>query len=178
MPQPNSISAITSKPWPNGLLIRARSLADAPGITALHNLPGYRWGTMRLPYHGVEEITRGIEQQASGVTGLVAFLDGTIVGDLGLQPAKGRRAHAGTIGMGVHDKFTRRGIGRALLGEAIAMADDWLNLRRLELTVYTDNAAAISLYQSFGFQIEGTMTDYAYRAGQYVDAFTMARLRR
>ena len=104
------------------------SLTDAAAIADLHNLPGYRWGTMRLPYHSVEEIRRGIEQQPADVRSLVAVLDGMVVGDIALLPAKGRRAHVATLGMGVHDDHTRRGIGRALLGEAIGIADDWLNL--------------------------------------------------
>lgn len=177
MYESDSNSTDTKQPSPQGLTIRARCPADAAAITDLHNLPGYRWGTMRLPHHSVEEVRRGIEQQAADFRCLVAVLEGRIVGDIGLLPAKGRRAHAATIGMGVHDDFTRRGIGRALLGEAVAIADQWLNLRRLELTVYTDNTAAIALYESVGFKVEGTMANYAFRAGSYVDAFAMARIR-
>lgn len=177
MQEPKSNASRNSPLWPDGLTIRARSPADATSITDLHNLPGYRWGTMRLPYHAVEEIRRAIEQQASEVTGLVALLEGMVVGEAALMPAKGRRAHVGAIGMGVHDNFTRRGIGRALLGELVTVADDWLNLKRLELTVYADNDAAIGLYEQFGFITEGRMSDYAYRAGRYVDALAMARLR-
>jgi putative acetyltransferase len=164
--------------WPPGLTIRARSPIDAGAISELHNLHGYRWGTMRLPYHSAEEIRRGIEQQSADARSLVAILNERIVGDIGLHPAKGRRAHAATIGMGVHDDFTRRGIGRALLGEAVIIADEWLNLRRLELTVYADNEAAIGLYNSFGFEVEGMMAQYAFRGGVYVDALSMARLRK
>ena len=37
---------------------------------------------------------------------------------------------------------------------------------RIELTVYTDNAAAIALYRKFGFEIEGTHRAYALRDGR------------
>jgi putative acetyltransferase len=63
------------------------------------------------------------------------------------------------------------------MAAAIDLADNWYNLRRLELEVYTDNAAAIRLYQRFGFVIEGTHHSYAYREGAFVDAYSMARLR-
>jgi putative acetyltransferase len=43
--------------------------------------------------------------------------------------------------------------------------------------VYTDNAAAIALYKKFGFEIEGTHRRYAFRNGEYVDAYSMAHLR-
>ncbi|MEO0409275.1 MAG: GNAT family N-acetyltransferase, partial [Cyanobacteria bacterium P01_A01_bin.135] len=56
-------------------------------------------------------------------------------------------------------------------------ADKWLNLTRLELIVYTDNGPAVRLYKKFGFVVEGTLTQYAFRDGAYVDAYTMARLK-
>jgi putative acetyltransferase len=52
-----------------------------------------------------------------------------------------------------------------------------LNLWRLDLRVYVDNAPAIALYEKFGFEIEGTHKRFAFRKGQYVDAHVMARLR-
>ena len=48
------------------------------------------------------------------------------------------------------------------------VADNWLNLRRLELTVYVDNEAAIALYKKFGFIIEGRLRQDAFRAGEFV----------
>jgi hypothetical protein len=76
----------------------------------------------------------------------------------------------------VRDDWQRRGVGSALLTAALDLADRWLNYRRLELTVYTDNTAAVTLYRKFGFVIEGTHRDFAFRDGRYVDAFAMARL--
>jgi len=56
------------------------------------------------------------------------------------------------------------------------LADNWLGMSRVELTVYTDNAAAIALYEKFGFEKEGTHRRYAFRDGAYVDAYSMARI--
>ena len=47
---------------------------------------------------------------------------------------------------------------------------------RIELTVYTDNARAIALYEKSGFVHEGTHRAYALRHGRFVDAHAMARL--
>ncbi|RWX24231.1 GNAT family N-acetyltransferase, partial [Rhizobium leguminosarum] len=47
----------------------------------------------------------------------------------------------------------------------------------LELTVYTDNDVAIGLYRKFGFEQEGLLRAFGFRSGEYVDAYTMARLR-
>lgn len=60
---------------------------------------------------------------------------------------------------------------------AIDLAENWLNLKRLELTVYSDNSRAIHFYEKFGFVIEGTLRKYAFRAGAYADAHAMARVR-
>jgi putative acetyltransferase len=163
--------------WPEGLSIRARTPADAPGIAALRNLPGYRWGTLRTPHHSPEEIRKGIENPSANSISLVAVLKDRVVGDLGLTRYVNRRAHTGSIGMGVHDAYTGRGIGRALIGEILAIADRWLDLRRVELTVYTDNDDAIRLYERNGFVREGHFKQFAFRDGEYVDAYSMARIR-
>jgi L-phenylalanine/L-methionine N-acetyltransferase len=72
----------------------------------------------------------------------------------------------------------RKGIGTALMQAAVDLADKWLNLTRVELEVYTDNAPAIQLYKKFGFTCEGTLAQFAFRNGQYVDSYLMARLRK
>lgn len=177
MSENHSSPISTSACWPQGLNIRARCTADAADIAALHNLPGYRFGTLRTPYHTQEEIRKGIESQAANFSSLVAVMDGLIVGDIGMTRFAGRRSHAASFGMGVHDNYRDRGIGSALIAEILAMADNWYNIKRLELTVYTDNEAAIRLYRKFGFEVEGTHRDFAFRDGRYVDAHTMARMK-
>ncbi len=96
---------------------------------------------------------------------------------LHLHTRSPRRRHTASIGMAVHDQWQGKGVGTALLEAAIELADQWLQVMRLELTVFADNEPAIRLYQKFGFKIEGTLEKYAFRDGQYVDAYTMARIR-
>ncbi|AJD41807.1 GCN5-related N-acetyltransferase protein [Rhizobium gallicum bv. gallicum R602sp] len=160
-----------------GLTIRALRASDIEAVTALINLPGFRFGTLRLPYQTVDETRKRFENAGPGQVNLVAELDDRIVGDAGMMRYLGRRSHAASIGMGVHDDFTGKGIGSALLAELIDMADNWLNIKRLELSVYTDNGAAIALYRRFGFEEEGLLKAFAFRAGGYVDAYAMARVR-
>jgi putative acetyltransferase len=64
-----------------------------------------------------------------------------------------------------------------MMQAATDLADNWLNLQRLELEVYCDNEPAVGLYKKFGFQIEGTMKGYAFRAGECVDVYAKARTR-
>ncbi|WP_279483132.1 GNAT family N-acetyltransferase [Aureimonas sp. SK2] len=157
--------------------IRAAEPRDAEGIAILCNLPGYRFGTLRTPFETVESVKRRMFDGNPNLTLIVAESEGRIVGTASLQRFGGRRSHVGAIGMGVHDDFHRRGIGRALLDAVLETADDWLGLVRVELEVNVDNEAALALYRAAGFEIQGRARQSILRAGAYVDAFTMARLR-
>jgi putative acetyltransferase len=159
------------------VVIRSASRDDAEQIAALANLPGYRYGTLRLPFQSVEETRKGLEAPNPGAKRLVAELNSKIIGDTFLGPMLGRRRHAASIGIGVHDDFTGRGVGSALMAAALDIADNWLGLRRIELTVFTDNEPAIRLYEKYGFATEGHFRGFAFREGHYVDAYSMARLR-
>jgi len=108
---------------------------------------------------------------------LVAEVDGVVVGNGGLTLLTRRRAHVGTVGMAVDQAYQGQGIGTALMAALIDLADNWYNLRRVELEVYTNNEPGIRLYKRFGFVIEGTHRAYAYRDGAWADAYSMARLR-
>jgi putative acetyltransferase len=98
--------------------------------------------------------------------------------DVHTFPLRPRRRHVGQIGMAVRDDWQGKGVGTALLEAALDVADNWLNLRRLELEVYVDNEPAVRLYKKFGFVVEGTSVQFGYRDGHYVDVYLMARLKR
>lgn len=51
------------------------------------------------------------------------------------------------------------------MSEALSIADTWLDLHRIELQVYTDNERGVRLYERCGFEIEGTLKEYAFRDG-------------
>ncbi|HEX2554004.1 MAG TPA: GNAT family N-acetyltransferase [Microvirga sp.] len=166
-----------SAPTEAEVVIRALRAGDLEGLNALQNLPGFRFGTLRMPYTSLDETRKFFESRSPGHLGLVAEAEGVIVGTAGLDRFTGRRQHVGAIGMGVHDAYVGRGIGTRLLRALLDAADNWLALRRVELTVFVDNAPAIALYERHGFAVEGTLRSYAFRDGAYEDAYAMARLR-
>lgn len=156
--------------------VRAYEESDSSTIATIFNQRSVALGTLQVPYMTAAE--RHIRWTASDThRPLVAEINGRVVGHAGLQIFGRRRAHVGSFGMGVDEHFQRRGVGTALLIAILDLADNWYNLRRVELEVYCDNAAAIHLYEKFRFSIEGTHRAYAYRDGKYVDAYSMARLR-
>lgn len=158
--------------------VRAREPRDVEALTAISACPGVIAGTLQLPYQSSEVWRERVTQASPDLHALVAELDGRVVGSLGLHLATNpRRRHTGTLGMAVHDDYQGRGIGSALLAATINLAERWLGLTRLELNVYTDNAAAIHLYEKFGFVSEGALRQFALRDGVFIDAYAMARLR-
>ena len=136
-------------------------------------------GTLQLPLPSAEAWRKRLAEPPEGLFSLVACVEGEVVGSLGLEtsPTRPRMRHVGSIGMAVRDDWQGRGVGTALMGAALDLADNWLNLTRIELRVYVDNSAAVALYKKFWFEIEGTHHRLAFRDGEYVDAYSMARLR-
>jgi putative acetyltransferase len=161
------------------ITIRRVEPGDYEALQHIFSGPRVIWGTAQLPYPSVEMWRKRLAEPPEGIFGIVACIDGEVVGHLNIHtfPNRPRRQHAAAIGMTVRDDFQGQGVGTALLQAAIDLADNWLNLRRLELEVYTDNEPAVRLYTQAGFVIEGTLRQYAFRAGQYVDVYAMARFR-
>jgi L-phenylalanine/L-methionine N-acetyltransferase len=161
----------------DALEIRHAGTADAEAIRALYAEPSVYAATLQLPDPPAALWQQRLEQPREGAYSLVACRGGELLGQIGLVVGDNpRRKHSAHIGMGVRGSARRNGVGGALLGAAVELAEQWLALRRIELIVYTDNAAAIALYRKHGFSAEGVLRRYAFRNGQYVDAQMMARL--
>lgn len=161
------------------ITIRHARPEDCEALYLAASGPQFIWGSLRMPFASIEETHRWLASRSEGTYILVACPNGgEPVGSIGLHMEKlPRRRHVASLGMGVRDDWQGKGIGSALMTAVLDLADNWLNLVRLELQVWTDNERAIALYTRFGFVIEGTHRCYAFRAGQYIDAHTMARVR-
>ena len=159
-------------------LIRAVEPSDYLAVQQIYAQPGVYSGTLQMPFPTELSWKKRLENPHSGIVILVACLGENPIGHIGLIPdGNPRRRHSAHLGMGVHDDYAGRGIGQLLMEAVLDVADNWMNLTRLELSVYTDNDRAIRLYKRTGFEEEGVFKNYAYRDGKYVDALTMARLR-
>lgn len=159
------------------LRIRAMREEDATDIFHIYNQHSFRYGTLALPFERLEAISQWLAPKSPRELHFSAEVDSRVVGAAGLLPFYARRAHAAEFWIGIHDDFAGQGIGSRLMSTLIDTADNWLNILRLELTVFTDNEAAIALYRKFGFEIEGTHRKASFRDGAYVDAYCMARVR-
>ncbi|HEX6719654.1 MAG TPA: GNAT family N-acetyltransferase [Pyrinomonadaceae bacterium] len=162
-----------------GLKLRRAEPDDASGIYEMFASPKVYPGTLQIPYPSKENWRKRLSENAENIHTLVAIIDDRIVGMVSVAtfPHKPRRRHAGEIAICIHEEWQGKGMGKILMRAIIDLADNWLNLTRLELEVYADNKPAIHLYERFGFEVEGTMRQHAFRDGQYVDSKVMGRLR-
>lgn len=148
------------------------------GVTALYNEPAVCRQVLQMPFQSIDVWRKRLAASTERHVKLVALSGGEVIGSLGLeQYSRSRQSHVGAIGMGVASAWQGKGIGSKLLAAALDIADNWMNLHRVELTVFADNEAAQGLYRKYGFEQEGRLRNYAVRDGVFVDALSMARLR-
>ena len=113
--------------------------------------------------------------QAAGVPQFVALCGLTVVGwcdIVRLYPHPGYE-HNGRLGIGVVAAWRGRGLGRGLLEQALSAASG-AGFRRVELEVYASNTAALSLYKSCGFTVEGVKRAMRLLDGRVDDVVLMA----
>ncbi|MBP6786072.1 MAG: GNAT family N-acetyltransferase [Candidatus Promineofilum sp.] len=160
------------------IIIRRATPDDAEAIARIFDTPRALRGTLQVPYVSTEFRRRRLSETDDNVHPLAAVVDGEVIGQLTLHTsARPRRKHAAGLGMAVRDDMQGQGVGTALMRACTDLADNWLNIHRLELEVFVDNEPAIHLYHKFGFVTEGRLVDYGFRDGEYVDVFVMGRIR-
>ncbi len=98
-----------------------------------------------------------------------AVADGRIIGFVIAEPRRWQGL-AWIAAIAVHPNYRRRGLGRRLLSEAEAR----LSAPLLKLTVRRSNAAAIALYEQFGYAAVKTLGRY-YPSGE--DGIVMEKRR-
>jgi putative acetyltransferase len=158
--------------------VRGMNGADWRGLYEIQTDRRVCWGTLQVPFQSEDEVRKKVENPPEGMYRLAAEVDGRVVGAANLRRGRSpRKHHSADCGMSVHPDYWNRGVGSALMAALLDLADNWLDLKRVELEVFVDNAAAIHLYEKFGFVIEGTKRKYAFRMGEYVDTHVMARVR-
>jgi ribosomal protein S18 acetylase RimI-like enzyme len=153
--------------------VRRATAADADAVVAmLAEVAGEgRWIATEVPVDVDQRRRRLVEDiEREDAIVLVAEAGGQPVGELGLHLA---RYGVADLGMAVAAGWRGRGIGSALLAEAIDQART-AGAHKIALQVWPHNAAAIALYERFGFQREGYLArHYRRRSGELWDAVVM-----
>ncbi len=153
------------------LIAHLKALAAEPGI----NIP-LAPDEIKTTLDEEKDLLESIAESPSAIM-LVAEAEGALVGELSLRAISPRRAvrHVATLGMSVKADWRGKGVGRALLTDALAWAPS-AGITRVELYVYARNAPAIALYEKHGFAIEGRRRNFIREGDAYLDDYVMARL--
>lgn len=164
-------------PRPATIEVRPIDEADIPALHAMYNMPEVGRTTLQYPS---QEISRSEQRYHGDFPGLyryVAVGDGKVIGGASIHHYQNpRRMHSGGLGMMVHRHYWGMGIGTHLMDALLDLADNWLNLKRIDLEVNTDNPSAVRLYENFGFVIEGTKQLHTVGDGRWADSHFMARI--
>ena len=173
-PRPHGFGAPSP---PRGFHASVCEDADTDALFELFGQNDFRRFAMmdHEPFASPEAIRDWLRAGRGTAFNMAARIGETIVGFAGLYPLPGRQNHVAWITMTVHEDHRGRGIGTAMLRLILATADLLMGLRRVQLHVLADNRAALSLYRSCGFAIEGRHEGMVRTGDDYVDAYTMAR---
>ena len=161
------------------IAVRRAEAVDAAALVALARAVGAEDGAWLLSsdvWRSVGDERRYLRsvRRHPDAAVFVAEDDGTLAGRLSVarDPHPASR-HVADLGLMVAAAHRRRGVGRALLEQAVAWARE-AGVRKLELHVFPWNAPALALYEAFGFRREGLRRGHYLREGVYVDAVLMA----
>jgi ribosomal protein S18 acetylase RimI-like enzyme len=111
---------------------------------------------------------------AKGYPQFVVLVDDVLVGWGDIIPnSRPLYAHGGVLGLGIVAEFRGLGLGGALISKLLLSAQA-MGLKRVQLTVRSDNQRAIKLYERLGFQHEGEMRMAIHIDGIYKNSLMMA----
>jgi RimJ/RimL family protein N-acetyltransferase len=161
------------------VVIRRATPADAAGLVALAREVGAEpegWLISTRDWRGAADerrYLRSIRRSPSAAVFVAEAPEG-LVGRLSVardpHPAS---FHVADLGLMVAAGWRRRGIGKALLEQAVEWAAR-SHVSKLELHVFPYNEPALALYKAFGFVEEGYRRRHYRRGDEYVDAILMA----
>jgi len=162
---------------PPDLIVRPILLQDAEALWKIARQEGVLETTMALPSLRLEQRMKSISELSENDHYMVAERAGEVVGIAGLTVGTGRTRHSGSLFIYVTRQQQGQGIGTRLMQSLLDLADNWLLLRRVELTVLTENEGAKRLYERLGFVIEGCRKMSVIAQGELKDEWLMARYR-
>lgn len=159
--------------------LRAIEPADAAAVHVLTTHPDVARTLGGTPADTEDGWKKRISEAAADRTLLLGAFVSTELAGLAMLDGfpHVRRRHVASLAVAVAPSFWRRGIGEHLVRAAVDAADRWWGYVRIELGVHADHAAAIALYEKYGFVVETRRPRDMLRDGVLVDGLGMARLR-
>lgn len=158
----------------NGLEIRPFCPDDAEQVLAYLKRVGgesdnLTFGAEGLPLTAEKErafLQARAEDPRSVMLGV--WHGGELIADGSVTALSRRMSHRGELGIAVVKAEWNKGVGSVLMERLIGFAKD-TGLEWIDLDVRSDNAAAIHLYEKFGFRRVGTRPAYFKIGNDYFD---------
>ncbi|HEX2913627.1 MAG TPA: GNAT family N-acetyltransferase [Chloroflexia bacterium] len=160
---------------PKKITIRPVRVEDAEAIWEISRQAGVIETIMTLPSERLGQRSRQLQDLTPDDHYFVAEVENRVAGLAGLTVGQGRTRHSGYIFLFVGAAFQGMGVGTRLLETLIDLADNWLLLKRVELTVMAGNERARRLYEKAGFVVEGHLKFSVISQGEIKDEWLMAR---
>ncbi len=163
--------------------IRPIRQEDAEALNALRRQPETARTMLAIPSERIdrtESFIRNLDQSDHEFVAVTVLPRGSekLIGIAGVSVNKNPRTnHCAVLGICVDKNYRGQGVGSALMERVLDIADNWLRLVRVELTVDFDNEIAIHLYEKYGFEREGLKRKACVRNGEYIDLVMMSRIR-
>jgi RimJ/RimL family protein N-acetyltransferase len=158
------------------LLVRPAAIGDARALADLGRAvaaEGELWLTYNRSASDERRNVKSVRRDPN-VAVFVAETEAGVVGRISIaRDASPYSHHVAELGLMVAASERRRGIGSALMHEAVKWARG-SGVTKIELHVFPHNAPAIALYRKLGFVEEGHRRRHYRIGGHYVDAILMA----
>lgn len=162
------------------------------GLTVVLAGPEHVEGTRRIYNHAIEtstatfDMTRRshaeqlewISEHSGAHPAIVAVAaDGTVMGFASLSPYRPRAAYSTTVEDSVYvaEECQRRGIGRALLDELLALASAH-GFHAVIARVAGGNDPSVALHQACGFDVIGVEKEVGRKFGRWLDVVCLQKL--
>ncbi|MEI4769003.1 GNAT family N-acetyltransferase [Psychrobacillus sp. FJAT-51614] len=134
--------------------------------------PGERKITVDLQRLAIEQM-----EKESNSTIFITEQNGELIGYLIVIGGKAKRTkHTAYLVTGILENHRGKGVGTKLFQQLDAWSSD-RQIKRIELTVVTQNEAGLSLYQKMGFEIEGTKRSSLLINGELLDEYFMSKIK-
>ena len=118
-----------------------------------------------------------LDQRSGAMAVVVAEVEGRVAGFASLSPYRDRPAYATTVedSVYVHTDFRGRGVGRALLAEALEIAAA-RGFHAVMARIVGGHEVSIGLHQSLGFRVVGTEVEVGRKFGRWLDVVLLQKM--
>ena len=176
--QRNRHNRARERPNVDGIHIRTASVDDAAAIAEIYNQGiEERVATFETERRSADDQRAWLKAIAGRYPGVVAQIDGEIIGWAGAGPYRERECYRGIgeFSMYVRRDWRGRGVGDLLVAALISEAER-LGLWKLLSRIFTFNEASRALCRKHGFREVGVYEKHARLDRRWLDVVIVERL--